>query len=316
MPRSELGQRLLVAAIGIPLVGVAAWLGGWVLGLVLALFAAGGALELYRLSEHTGARPFRVVGAATAAALVATATLVPDPVAVAPVWALLILALTLWCAGAAVFQRGPTARPLGAISATILGALLCGFGLAYPLFLRHMLPETGAPVLAPGSIGLHRVIVGNLETVPTGAAAGLTLLAFPLVLTWVSDTFAYFLGKAIGRRKLIPTVSPGKTVEGSAAGLVGCLLVGALAGGLVLNGWLGLPVGWLEGALAGGIISVVAQIGDLAESLLKREAGVKDSGTLFPGHGGILDRLDALFFSFPVGYWALVYFLSPGTLLP
>ena len=317
MARSELAKRVLVAAAGIPLVGLAAWLGGWALGVLLAAFAATAALELYRMAERTGPRPFRLVGAATAAALVLSAVMRPDPVAVAPVWSLLIVALTLWCLGVAVYRRGADAHPLGSSAITLLGAVLCGATLAYGLFLRHLLPEPEVS-LSMLSVGGLRPRVAQATGVAGvgGAGVGVALVAFPVVLTWISDTFAYFCGRAWGRRKLMPSVSPGKTVVGAVAGLAGAVVIGALAAELVLGRWLGLPLGWFAGAVTGALVSAAGQIGDLAESAIKREAGVKDSGALLPGHGGAFDRVDALLFTLPVGYWVLVGFLAPGVIWP
>src|SRR5690606_36087730 len=131
------------------------------------------------------------------------------------------------------------------------------------------------------------------------------LLAMPIALTWLGDTFAYFGGRAWGKRKLIPSVSPGKTIAGALSSVAGTMVMGALYAWLIFGLWLGVDYPLLLGALAGVIVSITAQIGDLAESLLKREAGVKDSGALLPGHGGVLDRFDALFFTLPLMYWYL-----------
>jgi phosphatidate cytidylyltransferase len=124
-------------------------------------------------------------------------------------------------------------------------------------------------------------------------------------MAWVGDTCAYFGGRAFGRRKLLPSVSPAKTVEGALSAVVGTVAIGALYAWGVFGIWLNVPIGPVAGALAGLLVSPVAQIGDLAESLFKREAGVKDSGRLLPGHGGVLDRFDSLFFAIPVVYWFL-----------
>jgi phosphatidate cytidylyltransferase len=126
-----------------------------------------------------------------------------------------------------------------------------------------------------------------------------------MAITWINDTLAYFVGRAIGRHKLLPRVSPGKTIEGAIAGLIGGLLTAVLLGANFIGPHVGVNASLLKWAAGGIIIAAVAQIGDLAESLFKREAGVKDSGKLLPGHGGVLDRFDALFFAIPVAYWYL-----------
>src|SRR5262249_18467098 len=123
-----------------------------------------------------------------------------------------------------------------------------------------------------------------------------------LAIIMASDTLAYFVGHAWGRRSLAPVVSPSKTVEGAMGGLVGGVL-GALA--VRSLGLPGLPV--LHAAALGVVVAALGIVGDLDESLLKRWAGVKDSGTLFPGHGGMLDRLDSLLFGAPVLYYYFLY---------
>lgn len=319
MAHSELAKRVLVAAVGIPLVAVAAYLGGWVLAVALAAFAAAGALELCRIARATGARPFGFAAAVTAGAMVLVAGAQADPVSVAPAWTLMLLALVLWALGVAVVRRGPEGRPLASVGATVVAALLCGGALSYGVFLRHMLPDgAGDWMRVAASHGPTRAIFDEATAAGAEMSAwtGLTLLGFPLLLTWINDSAAFFAGRAWGKRKLIPSVSPGKTVVGAVAGTIASVLFGILLGEFVLGGLLGLPMGWLGGALGAALVSVTAQIGDLAESLLKREAGVKDSGAFFPGHGGILDRLDALLFAFPVGYWALLVALAPGYFRP
>ena len=141
---------------------------------------------------------------------------------------------------------------------------------------------------------------------PLQAAA---LLLAPVRLTWVSDSFAYFGGRALGRRKLIPRVSPGKTVEGALSAVVGTLLAGA-AYSLLLARFDSYVPSVAEGAFLGLLVSVAAQAGDLAESLWKRDVGVKDSGTLLPGHGGALDRFDSLLFTLPLGYAFFTHFVG------
>jgi phosphatidate cytidylyltransferase len=156
---------------------------------------------------------------------------------------------------------------------------------------------------------------GSLGSALVRAAAGLTALVYcgfllgflvPMprelilllfVIVWVGDSAAYYGGRAFGHHPLAPKISPKKTVEGAIAGLVGSIVAGAIAGVV----FLGEP--WLSIVVISGVTAVLGQIGDLAESALKRSAGVKDSSSILPGHGGILDRLDSLFFAAPVFFW-------------
>ena len=125
-------------------------------------------------------------------------------------------------------------------------------------------------------------------------------LLFALVITWAGDTVAYFVGRAIGKHKFAPVLSPKKTWEGAVGGFAGSLLVG-----VAFSKWIGVPMEQMLTMAAVG--NVAGQVGDLLESAYKRSAGVKDSGTLLPGHGGILDRIDALILAIPVVcyYWIL-----------
>ena len=276
---TDLARRVAVAAVGIPVAIALIWLGGWPLGIALGLVAAAGAAEVCRLSAARGVRAYVPAAAALSAAYVVFAVEHSGLGAAAPyAWVATVgAALALLVAG--IWLRGPDESPLFAASATILGALITGGGLMFALFLRDLDPGPAGP-----------------------SWLGATIVAYPIMLAWMGDTFAYFGGRAWGRKKLIPSVSPAKTVAGALAGFCGAVLTGALYGWLVFGLWQDVPVGAGAAALGGVLIGPAAQLGDLAESLLKRDAGVKDSGTLFPGHGGVLDRFDAVFVALPVGY--------------
>jgi phosphatidate cytidylyltransferase len=130
------------------------------------------------------------------------------------------------------------------------------------------------------------------EPWPRGLAWVLTIV----LAIWVSDSVALFAGRALGNRQLAPLISPNKSQEGAIAGLLASMAVGAAS-------FQGFGLGdWKMGLFAGALIGIAGQVGDLAESILKRQAGVKDSGSVIPGHGGILDRIDALLFAFPAGF--------------
>jgi phosphatidate cytidylyltransferase len=197
---------------------------------------------------------------------------------------MILLALT----GGVIWARGTKGKPLVTLALTVTG-------IVYPALVTYMYP-----------IRYHDYAIGARE--------GTILLMLPILLTWATDTGAYFFGRALGRHKLIPSVSPAKTVEGAIGGVVVAVVAAWLYVMFLLEPFAQLsmlPVGLVVFAI---VISVVAQIGDLAESLFKRDAGVKDSSRLLPGHGGILDRFDSLLFVLPVAYVMLGYFLqaAPG----
>ncbi len=133
------------------------------------------------------------------------------------------------------------------------------------------------------------------------ADQGLRWILMAFLCTWACDSAAYLVGRTVGRRKFSPRISPNKTWEGTIGGVVGATLVGLLAVPL-----LGLPIWWA--LLMGAAVSVAAISGDLAESFIKRQLGIKDSGTLIPGHGGVLDRVDSLLFAVPLVYYVMVVF--------
>jgi len=137
-----------------------------------------------------------------------------------------------------------------------------------------------------------------------GLLNGHNLIFFILIVTWGVDTGAYYTGRHLGRHKLSPNISPGKTVEGAIGGLISCILSALFAR------WLFLPELSINNTLFLGIVfGIISQIGDLSESMLKRGAGVKDSGSLLPAHGGILDRVDSVIFTLPVFYYYIIYFV-------
>ncbi|MBS1841404.1 MAG: phosphatidate cytidylyltransferase [Acidobacteria bacterium] len=133
---------------------------------------------------------------------------------------------------------------------------------------------------------------------------GKWILLFALVITWIGDTAAYFVGRSIGKHKMAPILSPNKTWEGAAASMAGALLLGWW-----LSYRVNVPTPILLGLAASG--NVAGQVGDLLESAFKRSAGVKDSGSILPGHGGMLDRIDALILSIPVVWYYWIWFCSP-----
>jgi phosphatidate cytidylyltransferase len=290
MPAGELTRRWAVALVGIPAVFGLLYVGGWTLGVPIALLAALGAREAFDLAEAGAGAPLRALGSGAAALLVLLAVFRPTFMTFAP-WALATLGALLLVAFLMALARGPERAPMESVGATLLGALYVGLPLAF-VPLLHALPT----VEAWGQVGAG-----------AGVWIGLLVVTLPLATSWVGDAVALFAGTAWGRSKLAPSISPKKSWVGAWAGLVGSV-VAAVAWFYLVRGSLpGLPLeSALAAAAAGAGLAVTAQLGDLVESLLKRQAGVKDSGTVFPGHGGVLDRIDALVFSLPLAYTILV----------
>ncbi|HXM96604.1 MAG TPA: phosphatidate cytidylyltransferase [Candidatus Dormibacteraeota bacterium] len=290
-------KRVATAVVLIPLVvGLVRWGPTAVLSLVLALVIVLALFEYFSLGDAIGHRGYRFWTATCALILVYVTWLsamesrwkevgegagrlqniehwfgrLPSIADVFFVFVLGVAALTVW-------SKRPLVEALPAAGMSSSGLLLIAFPLTYGLKLH-----------AQGQYGPW-------------------LLMFALVITWVGDSVAYFVGRATGRFPLAPQISPKKTWEGSISGFLG-----SLAAGAAFIYVLPLSLAQLLGMAAAG--SIVGQVGDLLESAYKRSAGVKDSGGLLPGHGGILDRIDALILTFPVVwyYWECIWHSASG----
>lgn len=281
---SELIRRVLFALVGIPVGVVLIYLGDAVLATLLSVIAALAAWECCRLARAAGAEPFDELAVIAAAAIplivhgVHRHLLAPTVTHVA-VAALIVFAATL-------VLRGPDRRPLFAVATTLFAVGYVSM-IAYAYDIRY-----------------HDYVVDD--------RGGTALVLLPILLTWASDTGGYVFGRLFGERKLFPAVSPAKTVAGAVGGVVLAVVVCLVYVRYVLHPLAELtftPTGAVLFAVA---ISVVGQIGDLSESLLKREAGVKDSSALIPGHGGVLDRFDSMFFALPVAALLLHALLVPA----
>lgn len=287
MAAGELARRWAVAAVGVPLVVVVLYAGSWLLGLFVAIFAAIGADECYRLVRRKDVLPVAWMGVPLAGIFPILAVLLPTPGAFGAASLALLASATLLVLVWVTFRRGAAAEPLAAAAATLFGSLYAGLALAM-IPLLHATP--------------YRLGWGG--DAPT-AWAGLAVVALPLASTWVGDATAFFAGSAWGKRRLAPSISPKKSWEGAVAGVLGAA-IGAMIWWAVVHVWIpDAPLSVLSAACAGAVLGVGAILGDLTESVLKRDAGVKDSGTLLPGHGGVLDRIDALIFTLPLAYGLL-----------
>ena len=262
---TNFGSRILVALIGLPLVLGVVWLGGWWLCIAAAL------VGLLALHEYYGmTRPLR-------------------PIVIA---GYLGLVLTVIAA-----QAGGAEWAIGALFATVaLAFLLKGFADTK----QSATVSVGGTTLGVIWIGLGLVALMALRGLPVhGRLAAFTVL----LAVWAGDSLAYLTGRMLGRHKLAPTISPGKTWEGLVGGTLAIVFVTFVA--LYQDRDEFLTIG--QALLLGLALAAAAPLGDLFESLLKRSVGVKDSSALFPGHGGVLDRVDAYLFAAPVFYVYLRY---------
>ncbi len=260
-----LRSRLLVAAIGLPIGLAAIILGGYfMLGLAVLVTLIG--LHEY----YTILRPYRpnlLVGYASGLGVVVGVFYFGNEGLLIGLAALMILTFFWSLFG----ELG--AHLVGRLAMTAFGVIWIAGGFAYVLLLR------------------------SLEH-------GMALAILLLACTILNDTFAYFVGRTIGRHKMAPHISPGKTIEGAAGGLVGSIVAALLV--RLYSDWLPTR----DAIVLGLAIGIVGQWGDLFESTFKRDFRVKDSGRILPGHGGVLDRFDSLLFAGFVGYWAAVWLLG------
>jgi len=271
--------RVITAVVGIPLLLAFVYFDfevdtEWFSRVPLLILAVGaaaalGAWEFYRLGTHAGARPLTVFGVVWAALFVVAALFDVD-------WAtasLLASAAVLPLVWLAIFRRDAL---LQSWVWTLAGMLYMGWMLGHYVMLRQL-------------------------------DDGRELVILVLFTTFACDTSAYFVGRSWGKHRMTPTISPHKTWEGAIGGFAGAVAAAlALRYLLSLGDW-SLPLSYVEAIGVGCLVGVAAQLGDLLESLLKRRAGVKDSGNVLPGHGGVLDRIDSLVFTGVIVYYFVLW---------
>jgi phosphatidate cytidylyltransferase len=258
----RLAVRWISGLLLLLVVAAAVAAGGPLFVAVLAAAAAVGAWEFAGLAGRLDARP--------------------------PLW--LLLPLTVWLTIRFAVPGAPPAVDIGvgaALVAGLLGVVVAGVSW------RGWMAALAGGLYLGFSLGYY---VALLSWRPADHGFGIEAVAVPLAAVVLCDTAAYIAGSALGRHRFFPGLSPRKSVEGAVAGLIAAVVIAAVLGRILLG-----IAPWL-GALEGVLVAVVAQAGDLAESALKRQGGAKDSGSLIPGHGGLLDRLDSLVLVAPAVY--------------
>ncbi len=263
---SELSLRVFAAAVFGPILLALFWFGGIPLIVGLCLMLGGGTWEFYRIEKQKGLRPWTWLG---------------------------IAASLIWCLAILRYQSGTLFVVLGMLFVVCFAPILVKRLETFRV--RHAF-STLKGFLYVGFLGSFAYLVRNFPEFE-GSEFGAALLSITILAgIWATDIAAYFLGRWFGKHRPFPTISPGKTE----AGFVGGFLAGAavvMAGSLVFDV---IPFGVSFGLAA--VVGFGSQVGDLFESMIKREAGIKDSSRLIPGHGGILDRFDGFLFVFPLAY--------------
>ena len=280
----NLRQRLAVAGVGVPLCALITYAGGLVFVTGLGVAAALGYREFAGMMRGTGTRVLTVPG-------VVAAFLFPPIVFSGGLegGGFYAAALMLGLPALAIATVDLSERPLRAAACTAFGVFYVGGLLSLGIPLR----EGGLLSSAAGDANAARM-------------AGTLLFFFPVVITWLADTAAYLGGRAFGKRPLAPRVSPNKTVAGGVCALLAGLAVAVLYPRFLLREVWALDL--IRTLAFGLVVTGLAIVGDLAESALKRECGVKDSSGLLPGHGGMLDRLDSVLWALPAAFLFLSLF--------
>ena len=273
-------ERAISAAVLVPVLLIVIGIGGPVLALAVTLITAIAAVEVFRLLHGGGYSPFLALGTAFAVTIVLDAAFP----AVLDGSGLLLGAIGIVLVAVASFTKTDPHDGLQSWMATVFGAFYISL-LSFIIRVGHVGPDV------PASAPLNLI----------GAERGWILML--LLAVWAFDTGAYLVGRTFGRTKFLSHISPSKTVEG----VVGGVVVSTLAVAAML--W-GLGQNPLHALILGPLTALAAQAGDLAESVIKRSAGAKDSGTLIPGHGGMLDRVDSFIFAAPVMTLYVLTFLD------
>ncbi len=286
---SNLALRLVTAAVVVPAVIYTIWVGGLLYLAVIMGIVLLGLREFYRLIEDKGAQPLVGFGLAAGVAIPVVAYVGNE------YHATILMTATLLAVMVGQVGKAQITEALASISGTFFGVFYVGWLLSHAIVLRQF----------------HDVVSakwGATAAASISPDAGIFYMSYTVSTVVMCDVGAYFGGRAWGRRKLAPQISPSKTVEGALAGIGVGVCAGLVVKGVFDLAWpsMSRDFSWLVALLFGLVLSIVGIIGDLVESLLKRDARVKDTGSLLPGMGGVLDRIDSNLLAIPVMYYGLL----------
>ncbi|MDI6618266.1 MAG: phosphatidate cytidylyltransferase [Clostridiales bacterium] len=266
-----LKKRVITAIIALPLLFAAVIINKYIFFCALCLISIIGLYEYYSAAGKTGVKPMIGLGVVSGLVLLLL-TLFGGNINYMTLFIAIIMLIVL---SVPIFNNRYNFL---SSAVTIIGVLYLPFLFRY-LYLIRAIQNTGV-----------------------------YLIWFVFIVAWMSDTFAYFTGRAFGRNKLCPAISPKKTVEGSIGGIIGST-VGCIIYGLLLAKYNIIDIHVIDLLIIGISGSIISQIGDLAASAIKRNAGIKDYGNIMPGHGGILDRFDSILFAAPLVYYYIAYII-------
>lgn len=282
-------QRLLTAIIAVPILYIIFLMGGVIYLLFFLILILVGQVEYQKLLESKNLPNEKILGIISSLLMGISAYLGYFYFTFCFTAIVLIILIV-------DLRKGDFSQTVTNIGATLFGVIYLGWLLSHSILLRNIDQYENVKAYALNNQGISDL--------------GFFLVVFAVACTFLNDTGAYYTGTIIGKHKLAPKISPGKTIEGTIGGIVVCILTG-----LIVNFLFGNPLSSDWTIAFALLVAVAAILGDLVESSIKRGAGIKDSGDIVPGHGGVLDRFDSLIFVFPVSYYfAVVYYGIHGAI--
>ncbi len=286
---SNLTQRILTAIVGVPILLLVFYYGGiYFLGFIL-LIVAMGSYEFFRLVDTKNIDNKKIIG-------ILFCIILPVGAYFGYLYFIFLFTLVSILTLFISLRKQDLSKTLIGAGTKFLGIVYIGWFLSHAVLIRNI-SNSSFPYLDDTDINITDI--------------GFYWIVFVVACTFLNDTGAYFFGKYKGKTKLAPRISPGKTVEGTVAGVVMACIC-SLFVNLIFKG----PIDYGWAVLMGLIVGVVAVVGDLVESMFKRSVSIKDTGGLLPGHGGVLDRFDSLILVFPVMYYLiLLYYLRDNYLI-